>query len=73
MNECFLYLQQLAFVRIRGSDVAFGKFIHLPPEVCVLLPHFLHLSFNLRGGVAGFEPQPADEALFSTFRCHVGC
>lgn len=71
-NKDLLYLQQLAFVRVGWFDVPFGQFINLSPEVSVLLPHFLQLCLSLGGRAAGFETQPGDDGLLSTFWCH-GC
>lgn len=50
----------------------FGQFINLSPEVSVLLPDSLQLRLDLGGRTVGFETQPVDDGLFSTFRCH-GC
>ena len=47
MSQHFLYLQQLAFVRVRWLDVSFGQFIDLPPQVRVLLAERLHLVGQL--------------------------
>lgn len=66
------YLQQLAFVGAGRPDVPSGHFINLSPEVSVLLFESLQLCLGLGDRVAGFEAQPGDEVLFSTFGGH-GC
>lgn len=64
------YLQQLAFVGAGRPDVPSGHVIDLSPEVSVLLFESLQLCLGLGDRVAGFEAQPGDEVLFSTFGGH---
>lgn len=69
-GQALVHLQQLAFVRAGRSDVPFGHFINLSPEVSVLLLESLHLCLRLWDRGAGFEAQPGNKVLFSTFRGH---
>lgn len=70
-KQTFLHLQQLAFIGVGWFDMPFGQFINLSPEVRVLLPESLQLHLGHLGGrAAGFEAQPGDDGLFSTFRRH---
>lgn len=69
-GEALAHLQQLAFVGAGWSGVPFGHFIHLSPEVSVLLLETLQLCLRLWHRFAWFEAQHGDEVLFSTFRGH---
>lgn len=69
-GQALAHLQQLASVGAGRSGVPFGHFINLSPEVSILLLESLQLCLRLWHRVAGFESQPGDEILFSTFRGH---
>lgn len=69
-GQVLVHLQQLAFVGAGRSDMTFGHFINLSPEVSILLLESLQLCLCFWDRAAGFETQPGDEVLFSTFRGH---
>lgn len=69
-GQALVHLQQLAFVGAGRSDMTFGHFINLSPEVSILLLESLQLCLCFWDRAAGFETQPGDEVLFSTFRGH---
>ena len=50
--------------------MSFGEFIHLPPQVSVLLPDPFQVSLGLLGGSGGdrLEAQAGSDGLLRSFR-----